>query len=59
MGETGERGGGPFRLTTPGDTRWTRLVPWPVVLPLAAIFVYLLVSAPPSAKTVVPVSGPA
>jgi len=54
VGESGDRRGGPFRLNTPGDAQWTRLVPWPVVLPLAAVVVYLLTSAPLSAKTVVP-----
>jgi len=58
VGETrGLSGGGPFKLTTPGDARWSRLVPWPVVVPLAAIVVYLLSSAPLSANTVVPAIG--
>jgi hypothetical protein len=51
------RTGGPFRLTTPGEARWTRFVPWPVVVPLAAIAVYLLASGPLSAQRVVPALG--
>ncbi len=57
MGDAGEREGGPFSLTTRGDTQWTKLVPWVVVVPLGAIAVYLLVSGPLTATRVVPAVG--
>lgn len=57
MGDTGARTGGPFRLTTPGDAQWTRLVPWVVVVPLLAIIVYLLASGPLTLVTVIPAVG--
>lgn len=57
MKDTRARAGGPFRLTTPGDGQWTRLVPWVVVVPLGAIVVYLLTSGPLTATRVVPALG--
>ncbi len=57
MGEERGREEGPFRLTTREETRWTRLVPWIVVVPLVAVIVYLLSSGPITATRVVPAIG--
>jgi hypothetical protein len=48
---------GPFRLTTPGESRWTRFMPWPVVVPLVAIATYLLISGPLTMQRFVPAFG--
>jgi len=57
VSDAGEREGGPFRLTTRGDTQWTKLVPWVVVVPLGAVVVYLLTAGPLTATRVVPAIG--
>jgi hypothetical protein len=48
---------GPYRLTTPGDGRWTPLVPWIVVVPLVAVCAYLLSSGPLDVMHIVPALG--
>jgi hypothetical protein len=48
---------GPYRLTTPGDARWTPLVPWIVVVPLVAVCAYILASTSLGAMRIVPALG--
>jgi hypothetical protein len=48
---------GPYRLTTPGDARWTRLVPWIVVVPLIVVCAYILASGPLDAMRIIPATG--